>query len=126
MRRTSLVTRKGSLWISLTSTTTPPGTGDGTWQLAVKSDQSAGRRAPHDHGPRRVHGRDPAEIEADLDQQIEAELDPQVRAMMRRDRAMLIGKALDATRIKNLERRLAEAEARHACGWWRGTSMVRR
>ena len=51
-------------------------------------------------------------IEADLDQQIEAEPDPEVRALMRRDRAVLIGKALDATRITNLQHRLAEAEAR--------------
>ena len=52
-------------------------------------------------------------IEADLDQQIEAEPDLEARVMLRRYRSVLLSRALDATRIKNLEHRLAEAEARH-------------
>jgi hypothetical protein len=52
------------------------------------------------------------EVEADIDRQIAAERDPEGRRLMTRYRSVLIGKALDATRIANLERRLAEAEAR--------------
>jgi hypothetical protein len=51
-------------------------------------------------------------IEADIDAQIAAEPDPEGRALLRRYRSVLIGKALDANRIANLEHRLAEAEAR--------------
>jgi hypothetical protein len=51
-------------------------------------------------------------IEADIDAQIEAEHDPEARALLRRCRGMLISKALDATRILNLERRNRELERR--------------
>jgi hypothetical protein len=52
------------------------------------------------------------EVEADVDRQIAAEPDPDLRRMLARHRGVLIGKALDATRIANLKYRLAEVEAR--------------
>ena len=51
-------------------------------------------------------------VEADVDAQIAAEPDPEGRRFMTRYRNVLIGKALDGVRSANLERRLAEAEAR--------------
>jgi hypothetical protein len=52
------------------------------------------------------------EVEADIDAQIEAECDPEMRALLRRSRGVLIGKALDVSRIANLEHRNRELEAR--------------
>ena len=54
----------------------------------------------------------PPEIEADFDRMAAAEPDPQVRSLLRRDRAVILSKALDAIRIVNLQHRLAEAEGR--------------
>jgi hypothetical protein len=51
-------------------------------------------------------------IEDNIDAQIAAEPDPKGRALLRRYRSILVNKAIDATRIANLERRLVEAEAR--------------
>jgi hypothetical protein len=53
-------------------------------------------------------------IEADIDAQIEAEPDPAARKLMRFSRAMVIDKALDATRIANLQAKLGTAEDRLA------------
>jgi hypothetical protein len=52
------------------------------------------------------------EIERDVDEQIAAEPDHEFRQVLVKYRSVLISKALDATRIANLERKLAETEAR--------------
>jgi hypothetical protein len=52
------------------------------------------------------------EIERQIDAQIAAEVDHEFRAVLMRCRGLLVSKAVDATRIANLERKLAEAEAR--------------
>jgi hypothetical protein len=52
------------------------------------------------------------EIEADVDAQIAAEPDHGLRAMLVKYRSVLVSKAVDETRIANLQRRLTEAEAR--------------
>ena len=51
-------------------------------------------------------------IEADVDARIAAEADPQGRRMLLQHRSVIVGKMLDDIKIRNLERRLAEAEAR--------------
>jgi hypothetical protein len=52
------------------------------------------------------------EVEADIDRQIAAEPDPEGRRLMTRYRSVIVSKMLDSIRIRNLERRLAETEAR--------------
>jgi hypothetical protein len=51
-------------------------------------------------------------VEANIDAQIAAERDPEGRRVLTKYRSVLVGKALDAVRIRNLEHRLTEAEAR--------------
>src|SRR5687768_14121943 len=51
-------------------------------------------------------------VERDVDEQIMACDDPVGRRLLMRHRGLIVGKMLDAIRIANLERRLAEAEAR--------------
>ena len=51
-------------------------------------------------------------VEADVYEQILACDDPVGRRLLMRHRSLIVGKMLDAIRIANLERRLAEAEAR--------------
>jgi hypothetical protein len=52
------------------------------------------------------------EVERDVYEQIMACDDPVGRRLLMRHRSLIVGKMLDAIRIANLERRLAEAEAR--------------
>jgi hypothetical protein len=52
------------------------------------------------------------EIEANVDRQIAAEPDPEGRRLLMKRRATIVSKMLDSIRIRNLEHRLAEAEAR--------------
>jgi hypothetical protein len=52
------------------------------------------------------------EIEANVDAQIAAEPDPEGRQLLMSCRSIIVGKMLDAIKIANLERRLAEAAAR--------------
>jgi hypothetical protein len=52
------------------------------------------------------------EVERGVDEQILACDDPVGRRLLMRHRGLIVDKMLDAIRIANLERRLAEAEAR--------------
>jgi FKBP-type peptidyl-prolyl cis-trans isomerase (trigger factor) len=51
-------------------------------------------------------------VERQIDERIAAEPDHQLRQALRKYRSILISKTLDETRIANLERKLAETEAR--------------
>jgi FKBP-type peptidyl-prolyl cis-trans isomerase (trigger factor) len=51
-------------------------------------------------------------IEQQIDERIAAEPDHELRQALRKYRSVLISKTMDETRIANLERKLAEAEAR--------------
>jgi hypothetical protein len=52
------------------------------------------------------------EVERDVFEQIKACDDPAARRLLMRHRSLIVGKMLDAIKIANLERRLAEAEER--------------